>query len=108
MQEEDKIQNKKNNNENLICASAYIIFFLPMILIPTSKVGKFHANQGLILIAVFFAGNIILGMIPLLGWALLPFWSLAAIVFMILGIVNAINCKQVELPVIGKLFNVIK
>jgi uncharacterized membrane protein len=93
---EDIQQNK------LISALAYLIFFLPLIVCPDSPYGKFHANQGLILFILSFVGGFVLGIIPIIGWALMPIFWLAILVFAILGIVNAFNGKAKELPLIGK------
>lgn len=42
----------KSKNEKIWYGLAYIIFFLPLIFIPNSSKGKYHANQGLILLIV--------------------------------------------------------
>ena len=36
----------------VVAALAYIIFFLPLMVCPESPFGKFHANQGLVLLIV--------------------------------------------------------
>lgn len=85
---------------------AYLIFFLPLIACPDSAFGKFHANQGLLLLIVNIAGNIafgiILSFIPFIGWTLRSLFGLAIIIFFILGLINGLNGKAVELPIIGK------
>lgn len=91
----------------VISALAYFIFFLPLIVCTDSKFGRFHANQGLLLLIVAVAGNIILGIIPILGWILIPVFSLAIFVFAILGLVGAINGKAQDLPIFGK-YRIIK
>lgn len=91
----------------VISALAYIIFFLPLIVCPESPFGKFHANQGLLLLITGFAGSIVLGIIPVLGWIILPFFSLAVFIFGIMGLVGALNGKAKELPIIGK-YRIIK
>ena len=80
---------------------AYLLFFLPLIACPDSKYAKFHANQGLILLLVAIAGNVVLGFIPLLGWMLAPLWGLAILVLVVLGFLNGFGGRAVELPVIG-------
>ncbi len=81
---------------------AYIIFFLPLLACPESKFGRFHANQGLLLLIVSFAGSIILSFIPIIGWLLLPVFSIAILVFGIIGLVNGLSGKAKKLPGIGK------
>ena len=79
----------------------WILFFLPLVACPDSKFGRFHANQALVLFIISTAGSIVLGIIPILGWILLPFFGIACFVFMILGIVNGVTGKAKELPLIG-------
>lgn len=85
-----------------IAGLAYIIFFLPLIICPESKFAKFHANQGLLLLILGFAGSIILCMIPFIGWILLPFFSIGIFVIAIIGLISGLGGKSNELPVIGK------
>ena len=81
---------------------AYVIFFLPLLACPDSKFGKYHANQGLILLILAVAGNIILGIIPVIGWLLLPIFSVGVFVLGIMGLINGFSGKVKELPIIGK------
>jgi uncharacterized membrane protein len=94
--------------------SAYfgILFFLPLVGCPDSKFGRFHANQGLVLLIfdiivgvvqgivctvlgyIFFFGGILSAVISLLLGA-------AMLILMIIGIVNAANGRAKELPIIG-------
>ncbi|HWT76887.1 MAG TPA: hypothetical protein VN258_19475 [Mobilitalea sp.] len=85
-----------------ISGLAYLIFFLPLIICPDSKFGRYHANQALILFIVSVAGSIILSIIPIIGWLLLPFFSIAILIFAVLGLVNGLGGKAKELPLIGK------
>lgn len=56
-------------------ALAYIIFFLPLITCPSSRFGRFCANQGVLLWIMMAAVSLIFGIlglflnwIPLIGW----------------------------------------
>ena len=86
---------------------AYLIFFLPLLVCPDSKYAKFHANQGLLLFIIAIVGNIILGIIPLLGWILMPVYAVVIFIFAIIGLINGISGKAKRLPVIGK-FEILK
>ncbi len=90
-----------------VAALAYLIFFLPLIVCPESKYGRFHANQGLLLAIVGFAGGFILSMIPILGWILLPFFYIALAVFFVIGLMNGFKGIAKPLPIFGK-FEIIK
>lgn len=110
MTEQDKTieHDAQDIEENkTIAGLAYLIFFLPLIATPDSKFAKFHANQGLILFILAVAGNIILGMIPFIGWLLIPIFTLFVLVLGIIGLMNGLNGKSKELPLIGK-FRIIK
>jgi uncharacterized membrane protein len=91
----------------VISALAYFIFFLPLIVCNDSPFGKFHANQGLLLFITCVIGNIVLEFIPLIGWILLPLFSLFILILAIIGLVNTLNGNANELPIIGK-FTIIK
>ncbi len=103
----------KENKVIFVLAYLWILFFLPLVACPDSKAGKFHANQGLLLLIT----GIILGVAcSILGacLAFIPFgWIITSIVssvvglftliLAIIGIVNVINNRVVELPLIGKI-----
>ena len=46
-------------------------------------------------------------MIPILGWIIAPIASILITVLSVIGIINALNGKAKELPIIGK-FKIIK
>ncbi len=92
-----------------------ILFFLPLVA-GTDQHSRFHANQGLIALIVdivFHAvGGILgaLGGLPLIGgligiiggifgWAA---WLVMAAI-LIFGIVNVLNDRAVEIPVVGRI-----
>jgi uncharacterized membrane protein len=104
---------------------AYILFFIPLIVCPNSKFGRFHANQGLIIFIAGIMNSVLQAIINGIFWAVrwgsgsgwwwnagwffnpfsiipgaIGFALLAAVIY---GIVNAANGKAVEIPVIGKL-----
>jgi len=81
---------------------AYVLFFLPLISCPESRYAKFHANQGLTLLLLAIAGSVILGFIPFLGGILRALYQVGVFILMIMGLLNGLNGKATELPVIGK------
>ena len=100
-----------NNDDQVWCILAYILFIIPLLAVPEhqrSSALKFHINQGAILLILAIVGNFVLGIIPVLGWTLLPLFNMAFVIFLIIGIVNAINKQQKRLPLIGHLFTIIK
>ena len=88
---------------------AYILFFLPLVACPESRFGRFHANQGLILLLVSIVGGIVLGIIPIIGWIIMPIFYIAVMVLAIMGLVAGLNGQAKKLPLISKLkFKIIK
>ncbi|MGG1550777.1 hypothetical protein [Paenibacillus ferrarius] len=80
---------------------AYILFFIPLIAAKDSKFAMYHANQGLTLFLCVVIVNVVLGIIPFIGWILLPLVNLALLVLAILGIVAAAQGQVKPLPIIG-------
>lgn len=108
MSEKDNVFTEEDIQKNkTVSGLAYILFFLPLIICPESPFGKFHANQGLLLLITGVAGDIVLGFIPIFGWIIIPLFSLLIFVLCIMGLVNTFNGKANELPVIGK-YRIIK
>lgn len=106
--EADDIQQNKT-----MAGLAYILFFLPLIVCKDSKFGRFHANQGLLLlilsVASYIALSIIATIIAIISWRLFGIVSLlyglcglAILGLAIYGLVNGLNGKVKELPIIGK------
>ena len=106
------------NNNKIMAILAYIIFLVPLFAAKDSKFARFHTNQGLVLFICDIVVMIVLGIvtaiiafIPFVGpilsgiiWAVIP---IVLLVFAILGIVNAVQGKAKELPIIGK-FKILK
>lgn len=72
-----------------------------------SPFAKFHLNQSLPLAIAAFGGSAVLAAIPILGWLLLPFFSIAVIVLVVMGIINAAQGQVKRLPIVGN-FELIK
>lgn len=110
--DEDIKQNKT------MAGLAYILFFLPLIVCKDSRFGRFHANQGLLLLILSVVGYIVISVITTvlatITWRLFGFisllyslYSLFILAIAIYGLVNGLNGKAKELPVIGK-YRIIK
>lgn len=86
---------------------SYLLFFLPLVVCPESKYAKFHANQALLLLITAIAGNVILGLIPVIGWMLMPIFGIGVLALGIMGLINGFGGKAKCLSLIGK-FTIIK
>lgn len=81
---------------------AYVLFFVPLLAAPKSPFAKYHANQGLLLLILAIAVNVIGGIVPVVGWFLiLPAGTIVVLVLFVMGIINASNGVMKPLPLIG-------
>ncbi len=92
---------------NLAGALAYLwivaIIFLLIEPYNRNKFVRFHSFQALFLGLVSIAGHIVLGIIPFVGWVILPFFSLAIFVVAVICAVKAYGNQEFKLPVLGEL-----
>jgi len=81
-----------------------ILFFIPLVTdAKDSAFAKFHANQQLILLIVWIIGSVASSilMVILIGFLLYFLLTVAGLVFMVMGIMNAAKGEMKELPIIG-------
>lgn len=104
--------NDIQQNKSMAILSYFgILFLVPMLAAPNSRFAKFHANQGLVLFLLEIACS---GVAAFFSW--IPFFRgivgssvvIAALVFIVLGVVNAANGEAKELPLIGIITRQIK
>ncbi|MFA5778200.1 MAG: hypothetical protein WC870_01795 [Candidatus Paceibacterota bacterium] len=95
----------KKGNQTIMGVLAYlgILILVPFFMAKENPFVKFHIKQGLVLVVI-----------ELIIWALRPmFWSypmssfiqildLAIIIFIIMGIINVVQGREKELPLIGQ------
>ena len=102
-----------DNKVFAVLAYLDILFLIPLFAAKDSPYARFHTNQGLVLwiatkvyaIALSVVTTLI-GWFPIIGWAIVAVLGLASVVFLVLaiiGIVNAVQGKAKELPLIGKI-----
>ena len=80
----------------------WILCLIPLFFKKENKFALFHGKQGLIL----FIGEIaisIMGVIPIIGWAIFFLGSLAFGVLSLAGMVQAILGNYWKMPVIGEI-----
>ncbi|ETI68001.1 DUF4870 domain-containing protein [Neobacillus vireti] len=103
---------KEDQDNKVIFVLSYlgILFFLPLVACPNSKVGRFHANQSLVLLITAVGGQIVFSIISAMLWQLWiimslvsSLWGLALFALMIIGMVNAYKGEQKPLPIIGNI-----
>ena len=105
-------QDINQNKAMAVLAYIGILVLVPIFAAKESKFAKFHANQGLILLIVDVIVAILImvlsAVILAISWRLywvstiLSLLYIPLLGFSILGIINAVNGKAKELPLIGK------
>lgn len=98
---------KKNT---VMAMVAYILFFVPLLTKDKNDpFVKFHVKQSLVLLIASIVVNVaesLLAQLPMLGWVASGLIGLIVSVFFlvlwVMGVMNALNGKMEELPVIGK------
>ncbi len=64
---------------------------------------KFHVKQSLVLLVASVILQAIGTVLPIIGWFLiLPLSGIFSLVWMVIGIINAMNGKEKSLPIIGQ------
>ena len=93
--------------DNLAGALAYLwivaIIFLLIEPYNRNKFVRFHSFQALFLGIFSIAGHIVLGIVPFLGWVIMPFFSLAIFVVAVICAVKAYGNQEFKLPVLGEI-----
>jgi uncharacterized membrane protein len=92
-------------NDNIAGLLSYLfipaIIFLVMEPFNKNNFVRFHAFQGLFLGLVSIVGHTVLTIIPILGWIILPFFSLAIFILAVVAAIKALQNKKWQIPIIG-------
>lgn len=117
----DYIANPKRDYTTLYSVLCYIplLWIVGLLLDQNNPIVKFHINQGILLNICSVALNIIIAAITSVIVFVFPasvfitaflsaITSVAIIIFMILGIINAVNLQNKPLPIIGSWFTFLK
>ena len=95
-----------SNNKIYNVLSYLNLWLIGLLVAPQDQEVKFHVNQGIVLTIAWVAAGIlsfILAFIPFLGWLLSAALYVFIAVLAIMGIINAYNGVQKELPITGKI-----
>ncbi len=82
-----------------------ILIILPILLQKDNPFTKFHIKQGLVLLmatVIWSIAGFILSLIPVLGFLIYLIGWLFLLALSIVGVVNAIQGREKELPFLGK------
>ena len=95
---------KKDDNTKVVSILSYLVIGLIWYLFDESvhdKKTKFHVKQVLVLLICYVAAMIVAQILFFISFILVPVVEIATLVLVILGIVNAANDKEKNLPLIG-------
>jgi uncharacterized membrane protein len=94
----------EENVAGLLCYLAgFITGIVFYVLEKESKFVKFHAMQSMIAFGGMFVLNIVLSMIPIVGWALALIINLVMIAVWIVCMIKAYQGQFFKLPVLGEI-----
>jgi len=102
-------ENSKKEDNKLMGILSYIgvLCLIPLLTKKDNTFVFFHAKQGVVLFIAEVATAFVAA-IPLLGWVVAPIVSIIWLILAIIGIVNVLDGKQKELPILGKYADKIK
>ncbi len=100
--------NTVSTKEKLVAAASYlwILFFLPLVLTPGSRFGRFHANQALlnlIFSVIIVVISALFGWIPLIGGIIAWVLRALAILAAVWGILYALLGQMHPYPFFGQI-----
>lgn len=95
------------NKVYAVLAYFTILVLIPIFIAKDSKYARYHANQGLVLLLFEIVGSILVGVVAAISSTLGSICSgllgLVTFVLLIIGIINAVDGRAKELPVIGNI-----
>jgi uncharacterized membrane protein len=94
--------------DNAAGALAYVTFIPAIIFLIVEPFNKnsyvrFHSWQSIFLSIAAIAANVVLTVIPIVGWILIPFVGLGFLVIWVIVLIKALNGQRFKLPFIGNL-----
>ena len=94
----------EKNKVYALLAYIGLLFLVPLLAAPQSRYARYHTNQGVVLFLAELIWGLAFGILNailsiLIGWLV----SLGFLALTIIGIVNAVQGRAKELPLIGKI-----
>jgi uncharacterized membrane protein len=97
---------EQTTSPNVIGGLAYLTIIPAIIFLATAPYNKdpfirFHSWQSLIFGVGWLIVNIILGVIPILGWIVLAFFSVVALIIWVIAMIKAFQGEKWKIPFVG-------
>lgn len=97
----------ESQNQNLMAALSYLLGFITgiifLLLEKKNKFIRFHAMQSTLTFAGLFVINIVLGYIPILGWAVSLILFPISLILWIVLMIKAFQGEYFKLPYVGEI-----
>ncbi|MDP3244160.1 MAG: DUF4870 domain-containing protein [bacterium] len=106
-QKDEKIENSKDLRIIAAIGYLWILCLLPLLTKRNSEFAQHHGKQGLVLTIASFAIWLV-AWFPIVGWLIGFFGSLILVVLAVVGIMNALQGKYWEMPILGEYAKKIK
>jgi uncharacterized membrane protein len=94
-------------DEHLAAALTYVLGFITgaffLLIEKDSDYVRFHARQSVITFAAVLVLDLLLWSLPLVGWLLIPLFTVGVAVLWVWLMVKALNGRRYKLPYIGEL-----
>lgn len=71
---------------------------------PKTSLAGFHLRQSLGIMLTGIVGEIVLTMLPFIGWILLPLFGIGIFILWILGLISAINGEEKPVVLLGDFY----
>jgi uncharacterized membrane protein len=92
----------QENVEGLLCyLGGWITGIIFFIVEKENKIVRFHAVQSIAVSVVLIVVYFILGLIPIIGWLIMPLVGIVSFILWIFLMLKAYQGKMYKLPVIG-------
>ena len=92
---------------NIAALLSYLLGFVSGIIFyaleKENKFVRFHAMQSIVVFAFLFVLNMVVKLLPLIGWAISTLLGIIGIVIWVLLMVKAYNGEYFKLPVAGEI-----
>lgn len=94
----------EENIASLLCyLLGWITGLIFIIIEKENKTVRFHALQAIIVFGSLFVLNIILGVIPIIGWLILFLLNILGFILWIIFMVKAYKGEKIKLPIAGEI-----
>jgi uncharacterized membrane protein len=94
-------------DEHLAGALTYVLGFITgaffLVIEKDSQYVRFHARQSVMTFAAVLVIDLVLWSLPLVGWVLIPLFTVGVAVLWVWLMVMALNGRRYKLPYIGEL-----